>query len=330
MRVPAPARTAEGGDAGFEATLHREASAAETPTAVREPERAAADDEATDAGETAAGASPGTGTAEPVAPEALPRHASPTATDPGDAPAESADRNSTRNVGTLARRIETGKGAGVPTSTSPGTGAGAPGAAGAAPSPALVPAPHAAAATSPAPAAATIAASGTAPNGRLAGALAKETPAATLRETGTSGYRIWNPRTLQLAEQSRDSLFRQIVMRLGSEGGEVRMLLDPPELGRLDLTMQVEPSGNVRLSILAERPELAGLLEKHMPELRAALTAQGLGVTHAEVRSHDRARREGPWPEPGIGGADHDEPEVAQAGHLHAGYVTADGLDFWV
>ncbi len=58
-------------------------------------------------------------------------------------------------------------------------------------------------------------------------------------------------KTIAVLQPARDSVFRQILFKLGKDRGEMRVLLDPPEFGQLDLHMQVE---NAR----CRRPPLIG------------------------------------------------------------------------
>lgn len=58
-------------------------------------------------------------------------------------------------------------------------------------------------------------------------------------------------------------------------GAAVEIALDPPELGRVRLTL-VEVSGVMTLSITAERPETADLMRRHMALLSEEFARQGL------------------------------------------------------
>jgi flagellar hook-length control protein FliK len=150
-----------------------------------------------------------------------------------------------------------------------------------------------------------------------------------------SGYRTVNPATLAAAEAARDSVIKQITFQLGSDGGKMSVQLDPPELGRLDIHMVVEKGAVLQLNIAAERPEVLMMLNKHVPELRQALTQQGLDLSGADVQTSLFEHREGggrSGAHPGDGAdMDHSELEAHPAlRRMGAGYVTAEGLDFWV
>jgi flagellar hook-length control protein FliK len=147
-----------------------------------------------------------------------------------------------------------------------------------------------------------------------------------------SGYRTLNKSAIQMVEAARDSIFRQVALRVNGGGGEMRLLLDPPGLGQLDLRVIVDKAGNVQLSMIAERPELALVLDKHMAELKQTLHSQGLTVAHAEVRArNEQTPNRGNGDEHSSSGEPSDEPQEWNGPALRrAGYITAEGLDFWV
>jgi hypothetical protein len=155
------------------------------------------------------------------------------------------------------------------------------------------------------------------------------------RSTGAAraaaGYRSLNAHALRMDEAARDSVFRQILMKLSPASSEMRVLLEPRDLGALDLQMQVDASGATRLSITADRADLAALLDQHMPELARALTANGLTVAHAEVRSGgQRAQGDAGLARPSLDASTEPAEEAARAAEQRGGYIALDGLDFWV
>jgi len=174
---------------------------------------------------------------------------------------------------------------------------------------------------------------------RINGVAAAEGSQATRAAAATPGYRSYSPQLMQAAEQARDSVFRQILFRIHGGTSEMRVLLDPPELGQMDMTMIMDKAGVLQLSITAERPELALMLNKHMPELRQALAAQGLEIGSADVSAHDDGTSHEPLPwnarpwntqagnsPAGRASEDISDPEA----WVRHGYIRADGLDFWV
>lgn len=147
------------------------------------------------------------------------------------------------------------------------------------------------------------------------------------------GYRTLHLPTLTAAEVARDSIFRQIALQLTPDGGEMNVLLDPPQLGELAMKLVVD-GDKLRLTVIAERPEVAAMMQKHLAELRQHLETQGLTVTEADVRArdpHEQHQREAA--RDGSRHANHDEQDAADTpdlSRMKRGFITAEGLDFWI
>ncbi len=142
---------------------------------------------------------------------------------------------------------------------------------------------------------------------------------------------------MQLEAKTRDSMFKQIALKLLPNGGQMRMRLDPPHLGNLDVNMIVEKGTVVQLSLAAERSDVANMLDRHLPDLKQHLHDLGLSVKNAEVTTHDfTGRGERQHHEQGNtdlanGHGDETNQEVDTSAALQqVGYMTQDGLDFWV
>ena len=165
--------------------------------------------------------------------------------------------------------------------------------------------------------------------------------AATL-EKPQAGYRTGGKAQVQLDAAARESVFRQIAMRLSPTGaGEIRMLLDPADLGELDIKIRID--GNVmNLTIVTERPELAQELSQDIASLRDSLRAQGLDVGQTDIESRDNAP-DGRSPEGwelqeeldahvaarAASGSDPVGAPLPAPERSHQYLVTADRLDFW-
>jgi len=204
-------------------------------------------------------------------------------------------------------------------------------------------APRTVVATATPVAAAPIGANGTSATGMVAGnggERAAVDAAAPLRapaaKAAVAGYRLVTPQAAQLDAQARDSVFKQILFKLGRDGGEMRLRLEPPELGELDLHLVVENGNALRLSIGTERQDLCNLLQGGLADLQRQLEAAGLSVAHAEVhaRQHGSGSRADAQPahaRNGDGAADDDDaPGGSAAPRIGTGWFTAQGLDFWV
>ncbi len=148
-----------------------------------------------------------------------------------------------------------------------------------------------------------------------------------------ASYRTSGAATAEMLEQARDSVFKQILLKLNGDGGEMRLHLDPPELGELDLRLVVESGNRLALTMAAERPEMTDLLQRHLDELKQALQAAGLEVSGASVQTRSefareqKARDEAFTSNPDAAGQpDDDDTTITPA---RGGYVSATGLDFW-
>ncbi len=153
-------------------------------------------------------------------------------------------------------------------------------------------------------------------------------------EAKATGYRTLNAAGVAMNEQARDSVFKQILFKLGKEGSEMRVRLDPPELGELDLHMIVDSSNSLRLSIGTERDDLRDLLQGGLDQLKKELQDSGLTVAHAEVHTRQGGDQRsadafGDAKHPDANGSDADDA-LQLAASAPKGWYTANGLDFWV
>jgi flagellar hook-length control protein FliK len=115
----------------------------------------------------------------------------------------------------------------------------------------------------------------------------------------------------------------------------VEISLDPPELGRVRMSF-VEVGGTVVLSILAERPETAELMRRHLDILGQEFARAGLEAPSVRVdsngdqgfgRNDAKPDADGHGPAPGAGetGAGTGTPETA-TGTLRPG-MSGHALD---
>jgi len=180
----------------------------------------------------------------------------------------------------------------------------------------------------------------TATNGKGAGeALLRGVEPTAARADGTAaravkaGYRTSATTTAELVEQARDSVFKQILFRITGDGGEMRLRLEPPDLGELDLRLTVEGGNRVSLVIAAERGDLADMIGRHVAELAETLAEAGLELAHADVHARDADDADADDADDAVTtGAAADEAAAANdfTGPARGGYIRADGLDYWV
>ena len=147
-----------------------------------------------------------------------------------------------------------------------------------------------------------------------------------------AGYRTSSAASAELLEQARDSVFKQILLQVTDGGGEMRVRLQPPEFGELDVRLVVENGNQLNLTIAAERADMTQLLQRHLDELKQSLQAAGLDVAGASVHTRGEGPHDGARDQRGQGGAfagDADEQAAATTTPRLGGYVSAEGLDFW-
>ncbi|GAB4146113.1 MAG: hypothetical protein Fur0037_14150 [Planctomycetota bacterium] len=145
-----------------------------------------------------------------------------------------------------------------------------------------------------------------------------------------AAYRTLNRQGVEMVEQARDSIFKQILLKLGDGGGEMRMRLEPPDLGELDVHLRVEKDGRLHLALGAERPEVHEMLVRHLGELEQTLRQSGFSIAEAQVRTRSEAGRRGTAAPRQGSAARQGEAADAESPPARGGYITAQGLDFWV
>ena len=69
---------------------------------------------------------------------------------------------------------------------------------------------------------------------------------------------------------------RVVIEQVSEGGGEVRIRLDPPELGRIDVRLDVDRDGNVTSRLVADRQDTLDLLKRDASQLERALQQAGL------------------------------------------------------
>ncbi len=70
-----------------------------------------------------------------------------------------------------------------------------------------------------------------------------------------------------------------IVARAQAGSNQFEIRLDPPELGRIDVRLDVDSDGRVTSHVTVDRPETLSLLQSQQPQLERALEQAGLKTT---------------------------------------------------
>lgn len=114
-----------------------------------------------------------------------------------------------------------------------------------------------------------------------------------------AGARVHTPEaaTVEVPAPPPEAVVRQVIrgarFLLKDDVSEVRVRLEPPELGSVHIRLV---SGGDTLSgeIGVSNPDVKGIVESHLHQLRSSLTEQGLRVGHIDVSVRDD-QRGGAW-----------------------------------
>lgn len=154
---------------------------------------------------------------------------------------------------------------------------------------------------SPMPTAASMSAAPAAPSSAPAPSDATGLPAAMLVDLATPA--VGQPGWAQVVAQA-------IVMRAGAAGGRLRLQVQPPNLGPVDIALSIH-NASATIQIVAQHPLTQAALQQSIPQLHTLLGQHGVQLARADVtsgqsggrgRGHDApptpARVDGPTPGP--------------------------------
>lgn len=98
------------------------------------------------------------------------------------------------------------------------------------------------------------------------------------------------------------------------------MRLDPPELGRVDVRVEINEDGGVRARLLVDRADTLALLQRDAPQLRHALEQAGLKPDEGsvDVMLRDPSGQSFAEGRDGRGGSERGQPEPSRAGPVKA------------
>jgi flagellar hook-length control protein FliK len=110
--------------------------------------------------------------------------------------------------------------------------------------------------------------------------------AAPLSDPGTT----WPLPPPEVQESLWTQLQSGITTKLGQGENQVTLNLNPPELGQIQLTLNLSGQ-DLSVTAVASRPEAAELASMGMPQLVQALAQQGMVLTDFQVRLQDQPER---------------------------------------
>lgn len=150
------------------------------------------------------------------------------------------------------------------------------------------------------------------------------------------------PRVVQAGYQTSQQQINlpQIAFEMARQvdGGNTRfqIRLDPPELGRIDVKLDIDSNGQVNARLTVEKAETLDLMQRDQRALERALQQAGLDASKTNLefslKQNPFAGDQNDRPEQGGGMAEHDETgtqdtETAPAVTLYRGALQASGLN---
>lgn len=156
-----------------------------------------------------------------------------------------------------------------------------------------------------------------------------------LRETGLTGMAqqtgvLTVP--LKLQGDFQDGLMQRFQFMLGAEVQAARVIIDPPELGALDIRIAIQ-GGEAQVQLTAQQAATRDMLEQALPRLRelfeqAGLTLGGADIRHGTDTSAGHAGRggaqEGVWRRQGDAEGASAESLIHPARRVMEGYGLLD------
>jgi len=123
-------------------------------------------------------------------------------------------------------------------------------------------------------------------------------------------------------------------VRAGSNRFEIR--LDPPELGRVDVRLEIASDGKVQAHLSFERADALDTLQRDAKTLERALADAGLepgedGLTFSlKDNGADESGQDSSEDGPAATPEDVDDADTVQNARVYAGHIRADGVDIRV
>ncbi len=129
------------------------------------------------------------------------------------------------------------------------------------------------------------------------------------------------------AASDMGSLALRIAAKAGAGESQFTVRLDPPELGRIEVTLNVNSQGTAQANLSADKPQTLDLLQRDAPVLERALKDAGLDLAGGLSFSLRSDGHPGDWRDaPGSGGARPMQIETVDAASADAATIGAAGL----
>lgn len=97
---------------------------------------------------------------------------------------------------------------------------------------------------------------------------------------------------LRLNAHFQEGLMQRFQFMLGTEVQQARVIIDPPQLGPLDLRVAIQ-GGEAQVQMTAQQAATRDLLEQSLPRLREMFAEAGLQLTDADIRQGHQGAHNG-------------------------------------
>jgi flagellar hook-length control protein FliK len=120
-----------------------------------------------------------------------------------------------------------------------------------------------------------------------------EAAARASTETATSGPGAPAPAEEPIRMEGRplEQVADAVVEQFDGEGGEARIILDPPELGEIVIKLHAR-GDQVSLEVVAQRPEAIQMLRDGSPSLQLLLQERGLDLSDAQFSLNHQGQQD--------------------------------------
>ncbi|RYE76388.1 MAG: flagellar hook-length control protein FliK, partial [Hyphomicrobiales bacterium] len=134
----------------------------------------------------------------------------------------------------------------------------------------------------------------------------------------------------------------EVVRQFNQGASRFLIRLDPPELGRIDVRMQVDSDGNLHARMTVERAETLDLMQRDQRSLEKALAQAGLDSSKTNLefslkqnpfardgQNQQQGGQQSPFARDPLSGAD-EAPEIASTTTQYRGMASASGVNMFV
>lgn len=108
-------------------------------------------------------------------------------------------------------------------------------------------------------------------------------PLAMAGQSAATTSRFQHVIQLQASQAAHQISMAVSRMKQSDGGAKFTMRLDPPEMGRVRVRMQINNDGHTQLRVIADKPETAAMLQRDSGVLQRALQEQGLKISSRDM-----------------------------------------------